>query len=47
MAEQLESHKQKWNFKQTTEPAGGTPDIDKLRFVVQKHAAPISIIISG
>jgi bifunctional non-homologous end joining protein LigD len=39
MAEQLESYKQKRNFKKTAEPAGGEPGPDKLRFVVQKHAA--------
>jgi bifunctional non-homologous end joining protein LigD len=39
MAEQLENYKQKRNFKNTAEPAGGVPDSDKLRFVVQKHAA--------
>jgi bifunctional non-homologous end joining protein LigD len=39
MAEQLESYKQKRNFKKTAEPAGGKPDADKLRFVVQKHDA--------
>lgn len=39
MAQQLETYKQKRNFKKTAEPAGGNPDADKLRFVVQKHAA--------
>jgi bifunctional non-homologous end joining protein LigD len=38
MAE-LEQYKEKRNFKRTAEPAGGKPGTDKLRFVVQKHAA--------
>jgi bifunctional non-homologous end joining protein LigD len=36
---QLGNYIAKRNFKKTAEPAGGEPDTDKLRFVVQKHAA--------
>jgi len=36
---QLEEYKAKRNFQKTSEPAGGSPESDKLRFVVQKHAA--------
>lgn len=35
----LTKYKQKRNFKESPEPTGGTPDIDKLRFVIQKHDA--------
>ncbi|HEY5748638.1 MAG TPA: DNA ligase D [Chryseolinea sp.] len=35
----LTKYKAKRSFQKTTEPAGGKPMHDKLRFVVQKHAA--------
>ncbi len=35
----LEDYKAKRNFQKTSEPAGGSPESDKLCFVVQKHAA--------
>lgn len=35
----LTSYKEKRNFKASPEPTGGKPDIDKLRFVIQKHDA--------
>jgi bifunctional non-homologous end joining protein LigD len=38
MAE-LDTYKQKRNFKKTSEPEGGKPQSDRLLFVVQKHAA--------
>lgn len=35
----LTKYKEKRNFKESPEPVGGEPDIDKLRFVIQKHDA--------
>ncbi len=35
----LTKYKQKRNFKESPEPIGGIPATDKLRFVIQKHAA--------
>lgn len=35
----LTKYKTKRNFKESPEPIGGSPDSDKLRFVVQKHDA--------
>src|SRR6188472_3662843 len=35
----LTTYKQKRNFKESPEPTGGKPTDDRLRFVVQKHAA--------
>ena len=35
----LTKYKGKRNFKESPEPTGGKPDSDKLRFVIQKHAA--------
>ncbi len=35
----LTRYKAKRNFKETPEPTGGKADIDKLRFVIQKHDA--------
>ena len=35
----LTKYKEKRNFKESPEPAGGSPDSDKLRFVIQKHDA--------
>jgi bifunctional non-homologous end joining protein LigD len=35
----LTTYKKKRNFKESPEPKGGTPDSDKLRFVIQKHDA--------
>lgn len=35
----LEKYKGKRSFKNTSEPTGGKVTADKLRFVVQKHAA--------
>lgn len=35
----LTKYKQKRNFKETPEPTGGTPDSDRLHFVIQKHDA--------
>src|SRR5215204_3112369 len=35
----LGKYKSKRNFKESPEPTGGTPDTDRLRFVIQKHAA--------
>ncbi len=35
----LSTYKEKRNFKESPEPTGGSPDSDKLRFVIQKHAA--------
>ncbi len=35
----LLTYKEKRNFKVSTEPTGGKPDIDRLRFVIQKHDA--------
>jgi bifunctional non-homologous end joining protein LigD len=36
---ELERYKAKRNFKKTAKPAGGAPDLCKLRFVVHKHDA--------
>lgn len=36
---ELTKYKQKRNFKESPEPTGGNPDIDSLRFVIQKHDA--------
>jgi bifunctional non-homologous end joining protein LigD len=33
----LTKYKEKRNFKESPEPAGGKADIEKLRFVIQKH----------
>ncbi len=35
----LSKYKQKRSFDKTPEPSGGKADADKLRFVIQKHAA--------
>ena len=35
----LTKYKEKRNFKESPEPTGGTPDSEKLRFVIQKHDA--------
>ncbi len=35
----LTKYKEKRNFNESPEPIGGQPDSDKLRFVIQKHAA--------
>ena len=35
----LTKYKEKRNFKESPEPLGGNPDINKLRFVIQKHDA--------
>lgn len=35
----LTSYRKKRNFKVSPEPIGGTPDGNRLRFVIQKHAA--------
>lgn len=35
----LTKYKQKRNFKESPEPTGGSPDSNKLRFVIQKHDA--------
>lgn len=35
----LTKFKEKRNFKESPEPTGGSPDSDKLRFVIQKHDA--------
>lgn len=35
----LATYKKKRNFKESPEPTGGTPDSEKLRFVIQKHDA--------
>ena len=35
----LEEYKKKRVFNKTPEPTGGVPAVDKLHFVVQKHAA--------
>ena len=35
----LTKYKEKRNFRESPEPAGGYPDSDKLRFVIQKHDA--------
>jgi bifunctional non-homologous end joining protein LigD len=35
----LSKYKEKRNFKESPEPSGGNPDINKLRFVIQKHDA--------
>jgi len=35
----LIKYKEKRNFKESPEPKGGSPDSDKLRFVIQKHDA--------
>ncbi len=35
----LNKYKEKRNFKESPEPKGGKPDINKLRFVIQKHKA--------
>ena len=35
----LTKYKEKRNFKESPEPTGGDPDINKLRFVIQKHDA--------
>lgn len=35
----LTKYKSKRNFKESPEPIGGKPDTEKLRFVIQKHAA--------
>src|ERR1039458_7125470 len=35
----LTKYKEKRYFKESHEPTGGNPDSDKLRFVVQQHAA--------
>lgn len=35
----LTTYKKKRNFNESPEPTGGSPDSDKLRFVIQKHDA--------
>lgn len=35
----LTKYKAKRNFKESPEPTGGKADIEKLRFVIQKHDA--------
>src|SRR5580765_6741428 len=35
----LTKYKQKRNFNESPEPTGGTPDTEKLKFVIQKHDA--------
>ena len=35
----LTKYKAKRNFKESPEPTGGKSDIEKLRFVIQKHDA--------
>lgn len=35
----LTKYKENRNFNKTPEPTGGSPDSDKLRFVIQKHDA--------
>jgi bifunctional non-homologous end joining protein LigD len=35
----LTKYNEKRNFNESPEPTGGNPDIDKHRFVIQKHAA--------
>ena len=35
----LSKYKEKRNFKESPEPTGSNPDINKLRFVIQKHDA--------
>ena len=35
----LTKYKEKRNFKESPEPTGGDTDINKLRFVIQKHDA--------
>ncbi len=35
----LAAYRKKRNFKETPEPTGGKPEKEKLRFVIQKHAA--------
>lgn len=35
----LARYKTKRNFKESPEPLGGTPEAEKFRFVIQKHAA--------
>jgi bifunctional non-homologous end joining protein LigD len=35
----LTKYKEKRNFRESPEPTGGSPDSDKLRFVIQKHDA--------
>ena len=35
----LEEYKKKRSFNKTPEPTGGEPEDNKLRFVIQKHAA--------
>ena len=35
----LTNYKEKRNFKVSPEPTGGEADIEKLRFVIQKHHA--------
>jgi len=36
---ELTTYKEKRNFNESPEPTGGSPDSDKLRFVIQKHDA--------
>lgn len=35
----LTKYKEKRNLKESPEPTGGEADIEKLRFVIQKHDA--------
>src|SRR3954468_8951261 len=35
----LTKYRNKRNFSESPEPTGGKPDSEKLRFVIQKHAA--------